>query len=246
MKRALHIVLVLLAAAACQGPRVIPKDTLADIYTEMFLADQQVRELNIPRPQMDTMLLYEAIFEKYGYDTDDYQYTLQRNLRDPERFAKVFEAVAKRLEGEIASLDRAIERQSQAADKAAVSHPLLDSIMAPFAKEAVFVGLARVERDTSRYSAWFRLVAVQEDTLMVPVDSVEARARRDSLKAETPADTVDTVAKSPKAPKEKLLPERPALVPPRGREAVHPRVAREREIIATEEVVETVEEVHAE
>ena len=58
MKRILHIVLVLLAAAACQGPRVIPKDTLTDIYTDMFLADQRVRDENVPRARMDTLLLY--------------------------------------------------------------------------------------------------------------------------------------------------------------------------------------------
>ena len=72
MKRFLHIVLVLLLAVACRGPRVIPKDTMTDIYTDMFLADQMVRDADIPRAQMDTMLLYEAVFEKYGYDTEDY------------------------------------------------------------------------------------------------------------------------------------------------------------------------------
>ena len=72
MKRLLHIVLVLLAVAACQRTRVIPKDTLVDIYTDMFLADQMVREENIPRARMDTLLLYEAVFQKYGYNTDDY------------------------------------------------------------------------------------------------------------------------------------------------------------------------------
>ena len=41
------------------------------------------------------------------------------------------------------------------------------------------MGLARVVRDSSRYSAWFRLVGIQKDTLMAPVDSLE-----------TPADTV--------------------------------------------------------
>ena len=87
MKRFLHIVLVLLLAAACKGPRVIPKDTLADIYTDMFIADQKVRDLGIPRVQMDTMLVYEAVFEKYGYDTDDYLHTVRYYLKDPERFA---------------------------------------------------------------------------------------------------------------------------------------------------------------
>ena len=187
MKRFLHIVLALIAVAACQGPRVIPKDTLTDIYEDMFLADQLVRERNVPHAQMDTMLVYEAVFNKYGYNTDDYLHSVRHYLKDPERFAKVFEEVAKRLEGEVKALDRIIEHEQWVADKLAETHPLLDSILTPVSKDAVYVGLARVERDTSKYPAWFRLVAVQEDTLMVPVDSMAARiarkARLDSLRA---------------------------------------------------------------
>ena len=175
MKRFLHIVLALIAVAACQGPRVIPKSTLTDIYMDMFLADQLVRERNVPHAQMDTMLVYEAVFNKYGYNTDDYLHSVRHYLKDPERFAKVFEEVARRLEGEVKALDRIIEHEQWVAEKLAETHPLLDSILTPFSKDAIYVGLARVERDTSKYPAWFRLVPVQEDTLMVPVDSLRAK-----------------------------------------------------------------------
>jgi hypothetical protein len=186
VKRILHIVLALVVAAACQGPRVIPKDTLTDIYEEMFLADQLVRERGIPSAQLDTLLVYEAIFNKYGYNTDDYQNSVRHYLKDPERFAKVFDEVARRLDEEVKSLDKLIEQNIQLAEKRAETHPLVDSLLAPFSKDALFAGQARVERDSSRYPAWFRLVAVQEDTLMLSVDTLEARrarkaARLDSL-----------------------------------------------------------------
>ena len=168
MKRLLHIVLVLLAVAACQRTRVIPKDTLVDIYTDMFLADQMVREENIPRVRMDTLLLYEAVFQKYGYNTDDYLNSVRFYLKDPERFAKVFENVAKRLEGEVDALDKIIDHQNWVANQMGAKRPQL-------------VGLARVARDTSRYPAWFRLVAAHEDTLMIPVDSLAALRARDTL-----------------------------------------------------------------
>ena len=190
MKRFLHIVLVLVAVAACQNPRIIPKDTLTDIYEDMFLADQLVRERNLPQPQMDTLLVYEAVFNKYGYNTDDYLNSVRYYLKDPERFAKVFDEVNRRLEAKVKDLDRLIEFRQRLDERRAETYPLLDSILTPFSKEAVFVGLARVERDSSAYPAWFRLTAVQEDTLMMPVDSVEARkerkARRDSLKNDLP------------------------------------------------------------
>ena len=232
MKRFLHIVLVLLLAVACRGPRVIPKDTMTDIYTDMFLADQMVRDADIPRAQMDTMLLYEAVFEKYGYDTEDYLYSLRYYLKDPERFGKVFENVAKRLEGEVDALKKIVELRNRIASKRDADYPLVDSLLAPFSKESVFVGLARVERDTSRYPAWFRLAAVHEDTLMVSVDSLAALRGRDSLSKEKPspeADLAEPVRKPElkKDRKEKLRPRR--------------FIGRE-ETIATEEV-EEVEEV---
>ena len=190
MKRFLHIVLVLVTVAACQNPRIIPKDTLTDIYEDMFFADQLVRERNLPQPQMDTLLVYEAVFNKYGYNTDDYLNSVRYYLKDPERFAKVFDEVNRRLEAKVKDLDRLIEFRQRLDERRAETYPLLDSILTPFSKEAVFVGLARVERDSSAYPAWFRLTAVQEDTLMMPVDSVEARkerkARRDTLKNDLP------------------------------------------------------------
>ena len=232
MKRFLHIVLVLLVAVACRGPRVIPKDTMTDIYTDMFLADQMVRDADIPRAQMDTMLLYEAVFEKYGYDTEDYLYSLRFYLKDPERFGKVFENVSKRLEGEVEALKKIVELRNRIASKREADYPLVDSLLSPFSKESVFVGLARVERDTSRYPAWFRLAAVHEDTLMVSVDSLAALRGRDSLSKEKPspeADLAEPVRKPElkKDRKEKLRPRR--------------FIGRE-ETIATEEV-EEVEEV---
>ena len=195
MKRFLHIVLVLLAAVACQRTRIIPKDTLTDIYTDMFLADQKVREQNIPPSQMDTTLVYEAVFRKYGYDTDDYLNSVRYYLKDPERFAKVFESVAKRLEGEIDAFDKIVQHQEWVASQLGAKRPQLDSILAPFSKESVYVGLARVARDTSRYPAWFRLVAAHEDTLMVPVDSV--KARKDTMAVEVTEDEEDAELENP-------------------------------------------------
>ena len=229
MKRVLHIVLVLLAAVACRGPRVIPKDTLTDIYMEMFIADQMVRDADIPRAQMDTMLLYEAVFEKYGYDTEDYLYSLRHYLKDPERFGKVFENVAKRLEGEVDALKKIVELRDRLASKRSADYPLVDSLLAPFSKESVFVGLARVERDTSRYPAWFRLVAVHEDTLMVSVDSLAALRGRDSLSKEKPS--LEEVELAEPVRKPEVKKDRKERLRPR-------RFIEQEETIATEEAEE--------
>ena len=41
--------------AACRGPRVIPRDKLTDIYYDMFMADQKIREFGYPSAMIDTM-----------------------------------------------------------------------------------------------------------------------------------------------------------------------------------------------
>ena len=110
--------------------------------------------------------------------------------------------------------------------------------LAPFSKESVYVGLARVVRDTSRYPAWFRLVAVHEDTLMISVDSLAARAAKDSLKAEASSEAPGLPEKLKLEP-EKLSKPAP---PKRGRDR-RPEVQRE-DILETEELA--VEEAVAE
>ena len=180
MKRFLHIVLVFVLSAACRGPRIIPKDTLTDIYVDMLMADQFVREENIPRKQLDTMLVYEAVFNKYGYDTDDYLNSVRYYLKDPERFSKVFEEVSRRLDGEVKALDKIIEHQEWLAQKTGAKYARVDSILAVFSKENMYLGQARFVRDTSRYPIGFRMVPVREDTLMIPADSVVVK---DSVEA---------------------------------------------------------------
>ena len=189
MKRFCHIVLLLavVAVASCRGPRVIPRAKLVDIYCDMFMADQQVRADRTSPEAMDSLLVYEAVFEKYGYDTDDYFHSLRYYLKDPERFAKVFEEVATHLQGQANALDPIIQHQDWVAQRMGAKRPQSDSILAPFSKDSMYVGLARVARDSSRYPAWFRLVGVRKDTLMTPADTTQVPA--DTLTA--PVDTLN-------------------------------------------------------
>lgn len=92
-----HIALVFLAVASCTGPRTIPRDKLGDIFHDMFLQDQQIKSDVSLKRIADTSLVYQGIFKKYGYDTDDYLYTINKYIKDPEKLSKVFEKVAERL-----------------------------------------------------------------------------------------------------------------------------------------------------
>ena len=111
MKRYLQHILILLAAIIILVPsckkesaRVIPRSKLAKIYAEMFVTDQWIQSKPGLRTIADTSLVYEPILEKYGYDSDDYQYSVDHYMNDPERFSRILRTTADILDKEIKAL----------------------------------------------------------------------------------------------------------------------------------------------
>ena len=110
MKRALHILFAALVVAvtllSCTRGRVIPRGTFVKIYADMFLADEWVKDNPSMRRQVDTSLIYEAIFESYGYTTDDYLKSVEHYMTDTERYARMLKKAADRLKEKGGSLRR--------------------------------------------------------------------------------------------------------------------------------------------
>ena len=100
MRKWLHIVLLLVVAVSC-GPRRIPRDDMERIMADILIQDQQIKNDRSLRKQADTSLVYEGIFEAYGYNTDDYLYSVEYYLQDPARMEKIMGAVAENLEKEV-------------------------------------------------------------------------------------------------------------------------------------------------
>ena len=100
--RAGHIVCALLLGfllASCSGrPRIIPRAVLTDIYVDMFLADQWLKDNSGERKRADTSLFYDPIFARYGYTFEDYDASVKHYLEDPEKFSRVFRDAAIKLE----------------------------------------------------------------------------------------------------------------------------------------------------
>ena len=99
MRKTLYIVLVVLLAAAC-GPRKIPRGDMEKIMADILIQDQQIKLNKELKKQADTSLVYEGIFEAYGYDTDDFLYSVEYYLGDPSRMEKIMNVVGTRLERE--------------------------------------------------------------------------------------------------------------------------------------------------
>ena len=98
MKRLLPIVCLLVLAASCyKGPRRIPRGDMEDVMMQVLLQDQYVKQHSENRRQYDTILVYEGVFESFGYNTDDFLASLQYYLADPSRMEKIMEKVEQRL-----------------------------------------------------------------------------------------------------------------------------------------------------
>ena len=99
--RAVHILLLLAVLAGLSGcgrkARVIPEKKLIRIYTDMFLADQWIRDHVEARTVADTTLFFDPIFKRYGYDFEDYDASINYYIDHPIQYAEILTAVSDRL-----------------------------------------------------------------------------------------------------------------------------------------------------
>lgn len=96
----LPLVLFFLAMtfSCSDGGKVIPKKKMVRIYADMFVADQWLNQNYKAERVADTSFVYEAIFEKYGYDSEDYRASVDYYIQDPDRFARILRQTVLELE----------------------------------------------------------------------------------------------------------------------------------------------------
>lgn len=96
--RTIALLALVATATACNKPRVIPDDRLADIFYEVYLTNAYVDRQDL---NLDSMMLYEPIFEKYGYTIEDLHLTINSfSKRKSARLSDVVELSIQRLERE--------------------------------------------------------------------------------------------------------------------------------------------------
>lgn len=81
-------VLILLASCS-HGPRVISRSTMADIYADMFLSDQWLNDHGEFLRDTDSTRFYEPVFNKYGYTSEDFVASVDKYIKDPERYSRI-------------------------------------------------------------------------------------------------------------------------------------------------------------
>ena len=108
----------LLCLSSCRDRKdIIPKGTMSKIYYDIYMTDEAVdanyglRRIEAVdanyglRRMADTMRIYEPIFNKYGYTTEDYNRSVNFYLERPDKFEDVFEDTKTMLEKRKAELN---------------------------------------------------------------------------------------------------------------------------------------------
>ncbi len=98
---------------ACSGGPAISVKNMVAIVKEMYLADQYIDQTPYILAQTDTLRVYPAIIEKYGYTVEDYENSLRHYLQKDDTYLKILEKakeelsdVADELDAQIAEIER--------------------------------------------------------------------------------------------------------------------------------------------
>lgn len=104
--RTILLAAIFALATSCNKPRVIPDQTLADIFHDSYLANSYVDLHGI---EVDSLMLYEPIFAKYGYTIEDLHYTINSfSKRKSARMSDVVDLAIRRLEDEADHLNEEV------------------------------------------------------------------------------------------------------------------------------------------
>lgn len=101
-----------LAAVSCRRDRdIIPENVMSRIYYDMYMTDEAVKANIRFRRMIDTLRIYEPVFNRYGYTSEDYTRSVDYYLERPDRFQEVFENTKLMLELRKAELEKIIEAE---------------------------------------------------------------------------------------------------------------------------------------
>ena len=175
MKASVRSSVVLLLALCClfscgKKDKLIPRSTISDIYAELFISDQWLREQPAEFRIADTCRFYEPIFNKYGYTTLDFRNSANYYLQDPRRFSRILQRASVQLEERAKYLERlssdieSIREEITRLREAAVTPPV-------FYDSAFFAASAwsRPELEMNERGAYMpAFLSAAPDTVSVP------------------------------------------------------------------------------
>lgn len=99
------LILSLFPLQGCSESEVIGQKTMAKIISQFFLADQYINSNPEMMAQSDSMLVYPAIVEKFGYTMEDYNNSVEYYLQDGDEYSRIHDAAQQILEKRVEEID---------------------------------------------------------------------------------------------------------------------------------------------
>ena len=89
---------------------------MAEMMIEMYILDQYAYDFPDLLPIADTTLVYEAIFNKYGYNTRTFHRSLARHLQKPDKLKKAFALHREQIALRRSALQKALDHAAKVAE----------------------------------------------------------------------------------------------------------------------------------
>lgn len=164
-KRGTTVALVLLSFAlafsSCsKGGRVLSEHKMEMLYTDMFLADQWLRDHPKYRAMADTTLFFDPIFEKHNITFEDYDASLKYYVSKPELLAEITQKASARLSKMADIMSKEVERLAE-----------IDRTNKTNRISHEFVDFESLE-PRSEYFSFTDSVSVHSDSLALALDSL--------------------------------------------------------------------------
>ncbi|MBO4446608.1 MAG: DUF4296 domain-containing protein [Bacteroidales bacterium] len=90
---------------------------MADVYADMFLADQWLKDNPSMRTKADTTYFYDAVFKKHGYTRKDYDASVRHYLEDPQDYAKILKKTSQRLQKKRRQVEKKLQELKAVQDR---------------------------------------------------------------------------------------------------------------------------------
>jgi len=111
--RIIYILVLSIFLYSCSG-RTISQQKLPQIIAEIYLVDKYANEIvDKPFASMDSIRIYEPIFNKYGYTSDDYKRTIDKYISRPKKLRIYFENAKSILEEQKSSIQAKVTEHMQ-------------------------------------------------------------------------------------------------------------------------------------
>lgn len=117
VRRTAVIFLILLSFLSCSRTgKVLSVNRMAEIYADMFIADQWLRDNPASRRMVDTTLFYDPIFEMHDCSREDFVASVGYYIDKPDKFSKILKRSSQMIQSDKNRFEKLSELEARAAE----------------------------------------------------------------------------------------------------------------------------------